>query len=70
MSGYIYTNVNESKQNLFLKLISTIHNILNDNTMKDHNNKPRLIINYNFHDNKKLLSNYDNSNLIPIVFSP
>ena len=49
LNGCIYIDVNKSKQNPYLKLISTIHNLSNDNGAKDYNNETRPVISYNFH---------------------
>ncbi len=68
LSGCIYTDVNESRQNPYLKLISVIHNLSNDNAAKDHNDEPRPVISYNLHDDGKPLNNWDNSDFFPIAF--
>ncbi len=53
LSGCIYTDVNKSRQNPYLKLISAIHtNFLNDsapddNGVEDHNVDPPPVITYN-----------------------
>ncbi len=57
LNGCIYTNVNESRQNPYWKLIFAIYNLSNDNIVEDHNDKPRLVISYNLHGNEKLLNN-------------
>ena len=41
LSRCIYIDINESRPNLYLKLISAIHNLSDDNVTKDHNNKCR-----------------------------
>ncbi len=56
LSGCIYTDVNESRQNLYLKLISTIHNLSNDNVAEDHNDELRPVISYNLHGDGKPLN--------------
>lgn len=35
LSGCIYTDVNESRENLYLNLIPFIHNLSNDNVVED-----------------------------------
>lgn len=73
MSNYIYINVNEFRQNLYSKLISIIYKLYDDNSAEDHNNEIRLIISYNFYDDKKSLNDWDNpdffSNIFPTLFS-
>ena len=49
LSSCIYTDVNESKQNLYLKLISTIHNFSNKHGHKDEEEETLLIIIYDDH---------------------
>lgn len=56
LSGYIYTNVNKSRQNLYLKLISTIYNLFDDNTMEDYYDNPRPIISYKLYNDGKFLN--------------
>ncbi len=51
LSSCIYTNINESKQNPYFKLISTIHNLFHDYVAEDHNNKLMPVINYNLYSN-------------------
>lgn len=53
LNGCIYTDINESRQNLILKLISAIHNLFKDKAAQDHNNKPKPVINYNFYNKGK-----------------
>ena len=70
LSSCIYIDVNKFKQNPYLKLISTIHKLFDDNDIEDHNNKTKPIISYNLHGyNVKRL--YDQSrngaNLIGII---
>ncbi len=55
-SSSIYRNINEFKQNVYLKLISAIHNLYKDNSVDDHNNETRLVIRFNFHNNGKYLN--------------
>ncbi len=68
LSGCIYTNVNKSRQNLYLKLISAIHNLSNDNGAKDHNDEMRSVISYNLYSNGELLNDWDNPDFFPIAF--
>ncbi len=56
LNGCIYTDINESRQNLYLKLISAIFNLSNDNDAEDHNNKTRPVISYNLHGDGKPLN--------------
>ncbi len=56
LSGCIYTDVNESRQNLYLKLIFAIHNLSNDNGAEDHKNKTRPIISCNLYGDGKPLN--------------
>ncbi len=67
-SGDIYTDVNESRQNPYLKLISAIHNLSNDNDAEDHNDKTRPVINCNLHGDGKPFNDWDNLDFIPIAF--
>lgn len=46
LNGCIYTDVNESRHNLYLKLISAIHNLFDDNAANDYHVKLRLVISY------------------------
>lgn len=55
-SSCIYIDINEPQKNRYLKLISAIHKLLDDNSIKYHNNETRLILNYNFHDDGKFLN--------------
>ncbi len=62
LSGRIYTNINESRQNPYLKLISAIHNLSNDSApedkgVQDHNVDPPPVIIYNLQGNRKSLNN-------------
>ncbi len=68
LSSCIYTDVNESRKNPYLKLISAIHNLSNNNIMEDHNNKPKLVISYNLHDDGKPLNDWDNPDFFLIAF--
>ncbi len=68
LSSHIYTNVNKLKQNPYLKLISAIHNLLNNDIAKDHNDKPKPVINYNLDSDRKPLNDWDNPNFFPIAF--
>ncbi len=73
LSSCIYTNINESRQNLYLKLISAIHNLLNDsapddNGVKDHSADLPLVITYNLHGDRKPLNDWDNPDFFPIAF--
>ncbi len=56
LSGCIYIDVNESKENLYLKLIFAIYNLSDDNGVEDHNDKTRLVISYNLHNDRKPLN--------------
>ena len=69
LSGCIYTNTNESRQNRYLKLISAIYNFSNDNGAEDHNNEMRPVISYNLYGKRKPLNDWDNPNFFPIAFS-
>lgn len=68
LNSCIYTNINKSKQNLYIKLIFVIHNLSNNNSMENYNNKIRLVINYNLHDDRKALNNWNNPDFFPIAF--
>lgn len=68
LSGCIYTDVNKSRQNLYLMLIFVIHNLLNDNVIEDHNDKPRPVISYNLHSDRKPLNDWNNPDFFPIAF--
>lgn len=52
LSNYIYTDVNEFRQNSYLKLISIIYNLFDDKGANNHNNKTRLVISYNLYDDE------------------
>lgn len=69
LSDFIYYNVNKSRQNQYFTLISAIHNFSDNNAVKDHNKKPRSVISYNFHDDKKVLNSWNNPDLFLIAFS-
>lgn len=74
MNREYYINVNKCRQNLYLKLISAIHNLFYDNAIEDYNNKPRQVINYyNLHYVGKPLNNSNNldffSTAFPALFS-
>lgn len=56
LSSCIYIDVNKFKQNLYLKLISAIYNISDDNIAEDYNNEPRPVISYNLYNNGKSLN--------------
>lgn len=56
-SYYIYTNINKFKLNPYLRLISTIYNFLDNNTIKNYNDNSKLVISYNLYNYRKLLSN-------------
>ena len=56
LSGYIYIDVNKSRQNLYLKLISAIHNLSDDNVVEDHNDDLKPVISYNLDGDGKLLN--------------
>lgn len=49
LGSYIYSDINKSRYNLYLKLISTIYNLSDDNVVEGYNNKPMLVINYNLY---------------------
>ena len=68
MSGCIYKDVNKSRQNPYLILISAIHNLSDDNTAEDHNNNSRLVISYNLYGDGKLLNDWDNPDIFSIAF--
>lgn len=68
MSGCIYTDVNESRQNLYLKLISAIHNLSNDHAAADHDDDPPPVITYNLHGDWIPLNDWDNPDFFPIAF--
>lgn len=51
-----YTNIMKSRQNLYLKLISAIYNLFDDNLVKNDNNNLKTVISYNFYRNGKLLN--------------
>ena len=68
LSCCIYTDVNESRQISYLKLISVIHNLFNNNGAEDHNNKTRLVISNNLHGNGKLLNDWNNPDFFPCAF--
>lgn len=56
LSDCIYTDVNKSRQNLYLKLIFAIQNLSDDNVAEDHNNYLGPLISYNFYNDKKPLN--------------
>lgn len=68
LSSCIYTNVNKSKQYLYLKLISTIYNLSDNNAAENHNNNLKLVISYNLHNDGESLNSWDNPNFFPIAF--
>ncbi|MCJ1349551.1 hypothetical protein MMC31_007792 [Peltigera leucophlebia] len=68
LSACIYTDVNESRQNPYLKLISAIHNLFDDNDAEHHNDDSRPVISYNFHGDGKPLNDWDNPDFFPITF--
>lgn len=47
LSRCIFTNVNISRQNPYLKLIFAVHNLSDDNATEDYNNAPKPVISYN-----------------------
>lgn len=65
LCGCIYTDINESRQNLYLKLSFAIYNLSNDNVTENHNDKPRLVISFNFYSNEKPLNDRFFPNCIP-----
>ena len=68
LSSYIYININKSKQNQYLKLISAIYNLSDNNVVENHNNNPRLVISYNSYNDGKPLNDWNNHNFFPIAF--
>ncbi len=73
LSGYIYTNVNKSRKNLYLKLIFAIHNLSNDSTpeddsAEDYSIDPLSVITYNLYSDRKLLNDWDNPDFFSIAF--
>ncbi len=68
LSGCIYTDVNECRQNPYLKLISAIHNLSIDNDAEDYNDETRLLISYNLHSDGKPLNDGDNPDFFSIAF--
>lgn len=68
LSRCIYTYVNESKQNRYLKLISGFHNLSDNNAMKNYNDEPKPVIGYNLHKDGKPLNNWDNPDIFTIAF--
>lgn len=56
LSNCIYTDVNKSRQNLYLKLIFAIQNLFDDNAAEDHNNYLGPLISYNLYNNEKPLN--------------
>lgn len=68
LSEYIYTNVNNSRQNLYLKLISAMHNLFDNNATEDYNDNPRPVIKYNLYGDGKLLNDWNNPDFFPIAF--
>lgn len=56
LSDCIYTNINKSRQNPYLKLIFAIYNLSDDNAMEDYKNNPRPVISYNLHNDGKPLN--------------
>lgn len=56
MSDDIYLDVNKSRQNPYLKLTFAIYNFFDNNIVKNHNDKPRLIITYNLYNSLKSLN--------------
>lgn len=68
LSGCIYIDINKSRQNPYLKLISAIYNLFVDNAVKDHNNDLRPFISYNLHGDGKPLNDWDNLDFFPITF--
>ena len=69
LSGYIYTDVNKYRQNLFLKLISAIYKLSDDNATENHNEKPKPAIRYNLHSDGKPLNDWDNPDFFLIAFN-
>lgn len=49
--------MNKFKLNLYLRLISTIYNFLDNNTIKNYNDNSKPVISYNLYSYRKLLSN-------------
>ncbi len=73
LSGCIYTNVNKSRQNPYLKLISAIHNLSNDsapndNSVKDHSVDSPPVITYNLQGDRKPLNDWDNPDFFLLHF--
>lgn len=69
LSGYIYIDINKSRQNPYLKLISTIYNLSDGNVIENNNNKPRPIISYNLHSDGIPLNDLNNPDFFSIAFS-
>ncbi len=73
LSGCIYIDVNESRQNPYMKLIFAIHNLLNDSALDDnsvegHSVNPSPVITYNLQGDRKPLNDWDNPDFFPIAF--
>ncbi len=68
LSNCIYININESRQNLYLKLIFIIHNLSDDNSTEDHKDEMRPIISYNLHGDRKPLNDGNNPDFFLIAF--
>ncbi|MCJ1347504.1 hypothetical protein MMC31_005729 [Peltigera leucophlebia] len=71
LSGCIYMDVNESRQNPYLKLISAINNVhtgasCNDRSPKNDSEQP--VITFNLYGNRIPLNNWDNANFFPVAF--
>lgn len=47
LRGYIYIDINKFRQNLYLKMISTIQNFFDDNIAKSYHNNSKPVISYN-----------------------
>lgn len=72
-SSCIYTNIKESRQNSYLKLIFIIYNLFAnyltyENATQIFQNTTRLVIIYNLSGNKIVLNDWDNLDFFSVAF--
>lgn len=66
LSGCIYTDVNEARQNPYMKLISAINNLQTTATAVD--DASQLMLTFNFKGNRIALNDWDNAGFFPLAF--
>ena len=66
LTGCIYTDVNEARQNPYIKLISAINNLQTTATAVDDASQPMLA--FNLQGNRIALNDWDNAGFFPLAF--